>query len=94
MRHRRGAAGEAGAGAARHHRHAQRVAEPEHFDDLLLVGRQRHQQRQLAIGGEAVALVGHEVLLRDEQRVSRQDTAQPGDEARDPGLVELTVFLK
>jgi hypothetical protein len=69
------------------------VAQLQHGDDLLLGGRQRHQQRQLAVGGEAVALVGNEILLRDQQRVSRQDAAQAGDEPGNLGFAQLAVFF-
>jgi hypothetical protein len=43
---RHGAAGQAGARAARHHRHAQRVAGLEHSRHLRLGLGQRHHQRR------------------------------------------------
>ena len=69
------AAGEPGAGAARHHRHLEPVADRQHRGDLRLGLGQGDDQRLLAVGGEAVAFVGHGVLALPEQRVRRQRRA-------------------
>jgi hypothetical protein len=53
-----GAARQAGAGAARHDLHLQRVAGLHDGDDLRLVLGQHHHHGQLAVGGQAVAFVG------------------------------------
>ncbi len=45
------APGQAGAGAARDHRHAHVMAGNQHLANLVLVGGQRHQHRPLAIRG-------------------------------------------
>ncbi|MCY1547272.1 hypothetical protein D9M68_833180 [compost metagenome] len=67
MRH--GATRETRARAARHHRHIQRVADLEHRGHLVFGLGQHHHQRALAVGGEAVAFVGHGVFGLPEQRV-------------------------
>jgi hypothetical protein len=72
QRVRQRAARQPGAGAARHHRHLQRVAGLQHGGHLRLGLGQRHHQRLLAVGGEAVALVGHGVLGLPQQRVRGQ----------------------
>ena len=70
------AARQPGAGAARAppaRRARGRCAAPLH---LRLGLRQRDHQRQLAVGGQAVALVGPRVLLLPEQGARRQEGAQ------------------
>ena len=78
QRVRQRAAGQAGAGAARHHRHPQRMAGAQHRSHLRLGFGQRHQQRLLAVGGEAVAFIGHRVLAAPQQRMRRQQRLQRG----------------
>ena len=86
------AAAQARAGAARHHRQAEFMAGAQHRGDLRFGFRQRHQQRQLAVGGEAVAFVGHGVLALPEQRVRRQQRRQRGHRLRlAPGAVGCSI---
>ncbi|MCY1299468.1 hypothetical protein D9M70_489960 [compost metagenome] len=75
---RQGAAGQAGAGAARHHRHLAGMAQPEQRLDLLDALGQHHQQRHGAVGGEAVALVGFQVFGTVEDFQVGQGRAQFG----------------
>ncbi len=63
---------QAGARAARHHRHIQAMTHPQHCSHLLFSFRQGHQQRALAVGGQAVAFVGRGVFRLVEQRMLRQ----------------------
>ena len=74
------AAREPGAGAARHHRHLEAVADRQHRGDLRLALGQGDDQRLLAIGGEAVAFVRHRVLALPEQGMRRQRGAERGDD--------------
>jgi hypothetical protein len=58
------------------------MAGPEHRLNLLLVFRQGDDQRALAIGGEAIALVGRGVFGVPEQRMRGQHRLQRGDDLR------------
>ena len=70
------AAGEGGARAARHHRHAFGMGIAHDLDHLLAGGRQHHHQRLLGVGGKGVAIedlaaggivhhaIGHDGLQR------------------------------
>ncbi|MDT4859078.1 hypothetical protein FQZ97_935750 [compost metagenome] len=71
-----GAPGQAGARATRDHGHGQRMTGPEHGGHLVFGFGQGHHQRPLAVGGQAVALVGRRVLVVPEQRVSGQHRLQ------------------
>ncbi len=71
------AAGEPGAGTARHHRHVVLVAKPHYRLHLFHGFRQHRHQRQLVISGEAVTFVRLEVLLLVEHRVRGKDGPQP-----------------
>ena len=80
---RHGPAGQAGASAARHHRHAQRVAAAQNRLHLRLGLGQGHEQGALAVGGEAVALIRHGVFGLVQQSMRGQIHRQGGDH---PGL--------
>ena len=80
------AARQSGTRAARHHRHAQLEAGAQHRHHLLLGRRQRHHQRQRAVGGQAVALVGAQILGLVHQRARGQHAAERLDH---PHLVDL-----
>ncbi len=67
------AAGQRGAGTARHHLDAFAVAKPQHLRDLGGGFRQHHDHRQLAIGGEPVALVRPHCLLGRDDAFARHD---------------------
>jgi len=67
------AARQPGAGAARHHRHTQAVAHAQHLAHLLRRVGQRHRQRPLAIGGQAIAFIGRGLLIRPQQRMRGQN---------------------
>ncbi len=69
---RHGAARQARARAARHHGHGQAVAGLQHGLHLVIGFGQRHHQRALAVGGQAVAFVGRGVFAVPQQRVRRQ----------------------
>jgi len=75
VRHR--PARQAGARAARHHRHAQLAAGTQDGDDLRLALRQADGQRQLTVGGEAVTFVGTQIFLVEQQAMRRQDSPEP-----------------
>ena len=75
---RHGAARQAGARAARHHRHAQRVAGFEHALHLRIGLWQHHHQRPLAVSRQAVAFVGCGVFRRPQQGVLRHHLLQSG----------------
>ena len=66
--------------AARDHRDAEAMTGREHRGDLHLVFRQGDDERLLAIGREAIALVGRGVLAVPEQGVRRQDGTERGDD--------------
>ena len=80
VRHRQRAAGQRGAGAARHHAHAFSVAEAHHRGDLLGRVRQHDGERRLAIGGQAVGLVRLQAERFGDHRVGGQQRAQAGDD--------------
>ncbi|MNS60102.1 hypothetical protein D3C72_930810 [compost metagenome] len=71
---------EARAGAARHHRHPEFVAQAQDGADLLLGVGQHYGLGHLAVGGQAVALVRHGVLGLPEHGGGRQDTGQAGQQ--------------
>ncbi len=79
MRH--GTARQPGARPPGNDRHAQLMTGTQHVDDLPLVFRQADSERQLAIGGEPVALVGAQVLLVDQQAMRWQVELQAPDQA-------------
>ena len=80
MRHR--AAGKPRPRPPRHHRHPKLVAVAQHIDDLPLGFRQADGHRQLAVGGQAVALVGPQIFFVNQQAMGRQDHLQaPGQRA-------------
>ena len=54
------------------------MAGRQHRGHLAFGFRQRHQQRQLAVGGQAVAFIRHRVLAVVQQRVRRQQRRQRG----------------
>jgi hypothetical protein len=86
---RQGAAGQAGAGAARHHRHSQRVAGLQHGGDLGFGLGQHHHQRPLAVGRQAVALVGRGVLAAVQDAMPGQG---PGQRSHHLGAARGKVF--
>ncbi len=88
---RRRAAREAGARAARDDRHVQLAAGHERATDLLLGFGQDHAERGLAVGGQAVALVGAGVLVDVEQAVRREECAEGVDDGALVGGVGATV---
>jgi hypothetical protein len=67
LRVRQRAARQPGAGAARDHRHAELAARAQQRGDLRLGVGNRDRERQLAVGGEAVALVRPQRLGVGEQ---------------------------
>ena len=73
---RQGAAGQTGAGTPGHHWHLQRVAEPHDGLHLLDAVGERHQQGQLAIGGQAIAFVRAQVFFVIEHGLRGQDASQ------------------
>ena len=79
---RQGAAGKAGAGAARHHRHVQRVTDAHDGLDLLHRFRHRHQHRQLLENRQPVALVRAHGLFVGEHGLGGQQRAQFGEKSR------------
>ena len=84
------AAGERGAGAAGHHRHALLPAIAQHGGDLPRRRRQHDGERQATIGGQRVGLVGAALVLGGDQRVGRDELRQSGDDlvaARQDGRV-------
>jgi hypothetical protein len=74
------AAGQRGAGPARDHAHALLVAVAQHGGDLLGRVGQHHGERHLAVGREAVGLVGLEARLVGDDAVAGDDGAQRGDD--------------
>ena len=80
VRQRQRAAGEPGAGAARHDLHPPLVAEREHAAHLAGVARQHDDHRQRPIGAEAVALEGAPPTLVVDDAVLGQQLAQRRDE--------------
>ncbi len=77
-----GAAGEPGAGTARHQGYVQLMAEAQGRLHLLYRFRQHHQQRRGAIGREAIALIGFEVFPVVQQAVLGQFGTQPLQQLR------------
>ena len=71
-----GAARQARARAAGHHGHVEQMAHTQHGLHLVVGFGQGHAQRALAVGGEAVALVGGGVFGGIEQCVSGQHGLQ------------------
>jgi hypothetical protein len=69
-----------GAGAARDDRHAELVTGTQHVDDLASLSGRQTASGSSRIGGEAVALVGAQVFVVDQQAVRRQDRPQARDE--------------
>ena len=89
---RQGAARERGAGAARHDLDALLVAQGQDRRDLLRGARQHDRHRQRAIGGQAVALVGAQLVLRRDHALARHDLAQLCDDRialGERGLIRL-----
>ena len=80
IRQRQRAAGQRGAGAARHHAHAVGVAEAHDGGDLLGGLRQHHGERHLAVGGQAVGLVGLQRIGSAITAVVGSSAAQAGDD--------------
>ncbi len=82
LRVRQGPGGEAGARPAGDYGDLQAMTDPQ--DGLDLVGGvgQSHRQGQLAVGGEAVALVGVQVLGLVQHLGRGQDAQQPGHQLR------------
>jgi hypothetical protein len=74
MRH--GATRQAGAGAARHHRHLEPVAGLQHGAHLVLGLGQCHHQRALPVGREAVAFIRRGVFAVPQQGMRRQYALQ------------------
>lgn len=85
------AAGQAGAGTARHDRHLQPMAEGEQALNLFDAFRQCHQQRRAAIRRESVALVGTQVFRGVQQFEVGQAEAQLGQQAILVHLRQRTV---
>ena len=77
VRGRQRAAGEAGAGAARHHRHPLGGADAHDRRHLLGRGRQHDRERRAAVGRQGVALVGADLGRVVDHRVRRQHLLQP-----------------
>ena len=77
---RQGPARQRGAGAARHDLDAQILAIAQHRRDLFDPRRQHDDQRQLAIGGQPVALIGPPLGLGDDDALARHDPAQRLDD--------------
>ena len=65
-----------GAGAARHHLDADLLAIAQDRRDLFDPRREHHDQWQLAISGQPVALIGAPLGLRDDDAFARHDLAQ------------------
>ena len=74
------AAGERGAGPARHHLDALGVAELEHAADLRRGLWQHHHHGQLTIGGEPVAFVSAHLLVAGDDPLPRHDGTQRRDD--------------
>ena len=70
------AAGQRGAGAARHHLDALRMAVFQDLRDLFGGIRQHHDHRRLAIGGQPVGLVGAHLGRAVDHALARHDRAQ------------------
>ncbi len=75
---RRGAAGQARAGAARDDGHAQPMTQFERGGDLRFGVGKHHRQRRGAVGGERIAFVGHGVFQAEQHRAARQNLLQRG----------------
>ena len=71
-------AGQSGAGAARDHRQARRMAQSKDADDLCLVFREQHGERLFAEQRQAVALIGSRPLGRGDDRRRRKYVAKRG----------------
>ena len=70
------AAGQRGAGAARHHLDAIVVAVAQHRGDLCGGLRQHHHHRQRLVGGEPVGFVGPHLALGGDHPLARHDRPQ------------------
>ena len=79
-RHR--AARQARAGAARHDRQARGAGDLHHLGDFLAGGRQQHDARRDAIGGEAVGFVDPEILGLADDVLFAHCGAEAGDHLR------------
>ena len=77
---RQSAARQRGAGAARHHLDAVRVAIGQHAGDLCRRRRQHHHHRELTIGGKPVRLVRAHLALGRDHAFARDDRAQRVDD--------------
>ena len=75
------AAGKRGAGPARHHLDAFRVAECEHAADLLRRLRQDDHHGELSIGGEPIGLVGAHLTLGRDHPLPGDDGPERFDDA-------------
>ena len=74
------AAGQRGAGAARHHLDALLEAVFQDLRDLLRGVRQHHDHRRLPIGHQAIGLVGQHFGRAVDHALARHDRAQRGDD--------------
>ena len=57
-----------------------RMAEGQHRGDLLRRRGQHHRQRQAAIGGQRIRLIGPALIGRGDQRLGRDQFRQAGDD--------------
>ena len=89
---RQGAAGQARAGTARHHRHAEALAGLEYRHHLRLVLDQDHGQRHLTEGRQAIAFVGLQILGIAEQVARRHLARQLGQQPRPVDIAEILVL--
>ena len=74
------AAGERGAGPARHHPDALVVAIAQHFRNLGGGLRQHHHHGQLAVGRQPVALIRAHFAFAGDHPLARDDVAQGGND--------------
>jgi hypothetical protein len=79
---RQGSTREAGAGAARHERHAVGREDADDLGHLLRRARQDHQIRGAALEGVAVALVDQQGFRAVHQGVAPDDRREPRQQAR------------
>ena len=84
-----GAPGEARATAAGHKGHPALVAKAEHRRHLFSGLGQHHQRRLMAVQGEAIAVVGKQLLARRHHRLGRQD---PPELALELGPIDAHPF--
>ncbi len=85
------AAGQRGAGSARHHLDALAVAIGEHAAHLLRGLRQHHHHGERPVGGEPVGLVGTHLPLGRDHALPRHDRLQRGHDtvaAGEHGIIE------